>query len=149
MKLTGENRSTRGKTCRSATLSTTNPTWTDPGSKPGLRGAYYMSPWILSTRIYVFLMVVTISKGHLIHDVISLCNWDVVFSLWGMKQFFKVLFSERRVWNDWAVSVCWNCWSRGGMLKRTEHTVMDAGIRAVSVTEFVARGTFVEDWASR
>jgi hypothetical protein len=38
MKLTGENRSTRWKTCPSATLSTTNPTWTDPGSKPGLRG---------------------------------------------------------------------------------------------------------------
>ena len=30
MKLTGENRSTRGKTFPSATLSTTNPTWTDP-----------------------------------------------------------------------------------------------------------------------
>jgi hypothetical protein len=28
---------TRRKTCPSATLSTTNPTWTDPGSKPGLR----------------------------------------------------------------------------------------------------------------
>jgi hypothetical protein len=27
-----------GKTCPSATFSTTNPTWTDPGSKPGLRG---------------------------------------------------------------------------------------------------------------
>jgi hypothetical protein len=26
------------KTCPSATLSTTNPTWTDSGSKPGLRG---------------------------------------------------------------------------------------------------------------
>jgi hypothetical protein len=38
MKLTGENRSTRRKTCPSATLSTTNPTWADPGSKPGLRG---------------------------------------------------------------------------------------------------------------
>jgi hypothetical protein len=38
MKLTGENRSTRGKTCPSATLSTTNPTWTDPGMKSGLRG---------------------------------------------------------------------------------------------------------------
>jgi hypothetical protein len=38
MKLTGENRRTRGKTCPSATLSTTNPTWTDPGSSPGLRG---------------------------------------------------------------------------------------------------------------
>jgi hypothetical protein len=35
---TRENRSTRVKTCPSATLSTTNPTWTDPGSNPGLRG---------------------------------------------------------------------------------------------------------------
>jgi hypothetical protein len=38
MKLTGENRSTRRKTCPSATLSTTDPTWTDPGSKSVLRG---------------------------------------------------------------------------------------------------------------
>jgi hypothetical protein len=38
MKLTRENRSTLGETCPSATLCTTNPTWTDPGSKPGLRG---------------------------------------------------------------------------------------------------------------
>jgi hypothetical protein len=37
MKLTGEDRRTWGKTCPSATLSTTNPTWTDPGSNPGLR----------------------------------------------------------------------------------------------------------------
>jgi hypothetical protein len=38
MKLTGENRSTREKTCPSATFSISNPTWTDPGSNPGLRG---------------------------------------------------------------------------------------------------------------
>jgi hypothetical protein len=38
MKLTGENRSTRGKACRSVTLSATNPTWTDPASNPGLCG---------------------------------------------------------------------------------------------------------------
>jgi hypothetical protein len=38
MKLTGKNRSTRGKTCPSATLSTTNPTWTDPELNPGIRG---------------------------------------------------------------------------------------------------------------
>jgi hypothetical protein len=36
--LTEENRSTQGKTCPSATLSTTNPTWTEPGSNPGLHG---------------------------------------------------------------------------------------------------------------
>jgi hypothetical protein len=38
MKLTEEDRSTRKKTCPSVTLFTTNPTWTDPGSNPGLRG---------------------------------------------------------------------------------------------------------------
>jgi hypothetical protein len=38
MKLTGENRSTRGKTCPSAPLSTTDPIWTEAGSRPVLRG---------------------------------------------------------------------------------------------------------------
>jgi hypothetical protein len=38
MILTGENRRTRRKTCPSATLSTTNPTWIDPDSNPGLCG---------------------------------------------------------------------------------------------------------------
>jgi hypothetical protein len=41
MKLTGQNRSTRGKTCPSATVSTINPTWTDPGSNPSLRGGRF------------------------------------------------------------------------------------------------------------
>jgi hypothetical protein len=36
--LTGENRTTRKKTCPSATLSTSNPTWIYPGANPGLRG---------------------------------------------------------------------------------------------------------------
>jgi hypothetical protein len=35
--LTGEHRRTRRKTCPSATLSTTNPTWIDQGVNPGLR----------------------------------------------------------------------------------------------------------------
>jgi hypothetical protein len=38
MILSGENRRTRRITCPSTTLSTTNPTWIDPGAKPGLRG---------------------------------------------------------------------------------------------------------------
>jgi hypothetical protein len=36
--LTWENQSIRGKTSPRVTLSTTNPTWTDPGSNPGLCG---------------------------------------------------------------------------------------------------------------
>jgi hypothetical protein len=38
MKLTEENRSTRGKTCPSTSLSTTNSTCTQLGSNRGLRG---------------------------------------------------------------------------------------------------------------
>jgi hypothetical protein len=38
MELTGENRSTRKKSRPSATLSNTNPTWTEPGSSPILLG---------------------------------------------------------------------------------------------------------------
>jgi hypothetical protein len=38
MKLTVKNRRIWGKTCPSATLSTTNPTWTDLGSNPALCG---------------------------------------------------------------------------------------------------------------
>jgi hypothetical protein len=36
--LFGGNGKTRKKICPSATLSTTNPTWTDPGAIPGFRG---------------------------------------------------------------------------------------------------------------
>jgi hypothetical protein len=38
MKIGKGNRSTRGKTCPSATLSTTNPTWLDPDLNPDRRG---------------------------------------------------------------------------------------------------------------
>jgi hypothetical protein len=36
--MTRENRRTRGKTCPNATLSITNPTWTDLDMNPSLRG---------------------------------------------------------------------------------------------------------------
>jgi hypothetical protein len=51
MKSTGENRSTRGKTCPSATLPPTNPTWTDPGSNPGLRGGLFSLPYDTAMNI--------------------------------------------------------------------------------------------------
>jgi hypothetical protein len=38
MILTGENQRTRRRTCPSATMSTTNPTWIDPCANPGFRG---------------------------------------------------------------------------------------------------------------
>jgi hypothetical protein len=46
MKLTGEKRSTLGKTYPSATLSTTNPTWNDPELNPVLR-----FEWLAANRL--------------------------------------------------------------------------------------------------
>jgi hypothetical protein len=40
MKLTAENQSTGRKTCPSAILSTTNPTWIDPGWSDNLVNQY-------------------------------------------------------------------------------------------------------------
>jgi hypothetical protein len=71
MKLTGENRSTRGKTCPKVTLSTTNPTWTDPGSNPCLRygrpaanrlshGTAYVEPYTAVSFTHTALNPVTL-----------------------------------------------------------------------------------------
>jgi hypothetical protein len=53
MKLTAENRSTRRKTCPSATLSTTNPTMTDPGLR-GERPATNRLSHGTALRFYYF-----------------------------------------------------------------------------------------------
>jgi hypothetical protein len=55
MKLTGENRSTRGKPCLSATLSTTNPTWTELGSNraSAVRGRR-LTAWAMTRPIVCF-----------------------------------------------------------------------------------------------
>jgi hypothetical protein len=67
MKLTGKNRSTwGGKTCPSATLSTTNPTWTDPVSNPGPRGErpatnrLSLVTALTNTKTYVLWLVPTV-----------------------------------------------------------------------------------------
>jgi hypothetical protein len=46
MKLTMKNRSTRRKTCPTATLCTKNPTWTDLGSNPGLRAEIHGTAYV-------------------------------------------------------------------------------------------------------
>jgi hypothetical protein len=51
MKLTVQNRSTRGKTCPSATLSTTNPTWTGWASNPGLELYIFEATHIPCSRL--------------------------------------------------------------------------------------------------
>jgi hypothetical protein len=49
---------TRRKTCPSATLSTTNPTWTDPVSNPGLRSGRPASNRLSHGTAKVFLKAI-------------------------------------------------------------------------------------------
>jgi hypothetical protein len=75
MKLTGENRSTRGKTCPSVTLSITNPTWTDPGSNPVLRDerpatnrlSHGTAPQVVTVTKFILLLYYS-------HNV---CSWTI------------------------------------------------------------------------
>jgi hypothetical protein len=78
MKLTRENRRTRAKTCPSATLPTTNPTWTDPGSNPGLRGgrpaANRLShgtadfrPYLIQVNLPVHLLVIMLHPNNIVY----------------------------------------------------------------------------------
>jgi hypothetical protein len=57
MKLTGENRSTRGKTCSSATLSTTNPIWTDPGLRGGRPATNRLSHGTAHVDVYLWCVM--------------------------------------------------------------------------------------------
>jgi hypothetical protein len=61
MILTGENRSIRGKTCPSATSSTTNPKWTDPGSNPGLCGGRAATNRLSHGTALVLVLLVKLS----------------------------------------------------------------------------------------
>jgi hypothetical protein len=73
MILTGKNRRTRRKTCPSATLSTTNPTWVDSGANQGLRGeraaTNYLShntaqeSYLLISELNVFHRVTHLTSG--------------------------------------------------------------------------------------
>jgi hypothetical protein len=77
----------QGKTCPSATLSTTNPTWTDPGSNPGLRGG---------------------------RSAANRLSHGINFRSRGMASFeHVVLFS---ITNHRSISFCWHsvseCWNR-------------------------------------
>jgi hypothetical protein len=71
-----ENRRTRRKTCPSATLSTTNPTWIDQGANPGLRGERLETNRLSHGTAY-YVDVVECLVVRLQHRV----NWDVVHQL--------------------------------------------------------------------
>jgi hypothetical protein len=77
MKFTGENWRTRGKACPSATLSTTNPTWTDPGSNPGLRGGRPAANRLSHGTAYVLVSLGCWSRQS---NFRALQVWEGVFS---------------------------------------------------------------------
>jgi hypothetical protein len=56
MILTGENQRTLRRTCSSATLSTTNPTWTDLGINLGLHGEWLATNYLSHDMVYVALI---------------------------------------------------------------------------------------------
>jgi hypothetical protein len=81
--LRGESRRTRRETCPSTTLSTTNPTWIDPDTNPGLRGerpatnhlshGTAVSPWSVHPPVYVSISV------HPFHLLFIFSNQDFVW----------------------------------------------------------------------
>jgi hypothetical protein len=89
MKLTGENRSTRGETCPSATLSTTNPTWTNPGSNPGLRGGRPAANRLSHGTVIMQVSPVPCFFGPLMPKClpqrgIRVLEFDVILQIFGM-----------------------------------------------------------------
>jgi hypothetical protein len=72
MKFTVENRSTRGKTSPSATLSTTNPTSTDAGSNPDLRSERPATNRLSHDMMKVVLPVRTTNRNRRQHGE---CGW--------------------------------------------------------------------------
>jgi hypothetical protein len=72
MKLTGEYRSTRRKTCPSATLSATNPTWTSPGSNVPIVYSRYRVNFgsLCITHNYFIIIIILLLRlfyGDLMH----------------------------------------------------------------------------------
>jgi hypothetical protein len=85
--LTGENRRTRRKTCPSATFSTTNPTWIDPGLRDEMVATKGLShctalSWIFtyvstSTTLVLGVVCIILNLGRL-HMTIIMCNPDII-----------------------------------------------------------------------
>jgi hypothetical protein len=74
MKFTGENRNTRGNTCPNATLSITNPTWTDPVLKPCLRGGRPGANRLSSGTANVLCVTFHVLRISSVKEVIFICD---------------------------------------------------------------------------
>jgi hypothetical protein len=96
MILTGENRRTARKTCPSSTLSTTNPTWINPGANPGLRDERPVTTRLsYATAItfndfecyarsvmYRFRMILSVNRDYFLHSInylVFVMNYCIFF----------------------------------------------------------------------
>jgi hypothetical protein len=75
------NRISWRKTCLSANLPTTNPTWTDPGRNPGLRGERSMNNGLSHARsTWILLSLWSELKRRPLHrDHFDLCALHAIF----------------------------------------------------------------------
>jgi hypothetical protein len=101
----GKPTTTRRKTCPSATLSTTNLTWTDPGSNPGLRGERPATNRLSHGTAYS--EVVTIYSYSAVPSFTG--GWEIDFCHWTHSSLSQ---SEGSSWNN-------NCLATGRVDKFT------------------------------
>ena len=129
MKLTGKNGSTWGKTCPSAILSTTNRTWTDPGSYPSLRGkGRLLTAWAMARHksevntchelYFVKWIFWLINVALRFCNIISTLILIDGFTLYCVQKFFrltcrhiqKAITLKPNV--PWAICTVTECWKR-------------------------------------
>jgi hypothetical protein len=79
MILIGKNRRTQRETCPSATLSTNNPTRTDPEANPGLRGEMPATNRPSHGMIYVFEFT-AVAMGVLCTTILILLNLLIILT---------------------------------------------------------------------
>jgi hypothetical protein len=110
MILTGKTRRTQRKTCRSAILSTTNPTWTDLGANPGLRGDRPATNRLNAMeRPDVGLKPTTIPsfKNHSQFVILILIAMDTVHSPCGWQTVIKLRKKLEILVTPLILSECW------------------------------------------
>jgi hypothetical protein len=98
--LAGENRITRRKTCPSATLSTTNPTWIDPGANSSLRGerpatnrlSHGTAAW-LKYFTYHLLLVPVLTPNYKQHILSPAKVKKMLFISWTLSDVFIWIYS--------------------------------------------------------
>jgi hypothetical protein len=96
---------TRIKTCPSATLSTTNLTWTDPGSNPGLRGENVLSIYT-NYRLQIILSLFALYQLLTPSVFVVSCNLGIDSELKWTQGTQKNFLKVPRLWSNWTQDSC-------------------------------------------